>query len=109
MAIEVKEKVLLYVFIILDKYGIQKKNSILNIELVTQIVNEKGEDDFDIRLYLEDFPFSYYVVVENTSELLDVIHTILMKWICLTSEEPAVLQKKSELSRREYRFPDPRF
>jgi len=85
MAVEAKEKGLLYVFIILDKYGIKNNNSILNMESVTQIKNEKGEDDFDIKPYLEDFPFSYYVVVEHSSDLPDVIHTILVKWISLTS------------------------
>lgn len=85
MSIEAKDKGLLYVFIILDKYGVDNKNSILNSKSVTQTVNQKGETDIDIKPYLDDFPFSYYVVVEDSSDLPDVIHTILVKWISLTT------------------------
>ena len=58
---EAKEKGLLYVFLILDKYGIENNNSIINMNSVKHVNKENGDYDIEVVSYLEDFPFSYYV------------------------------------------------
>ncbi len=42
----------------------------------------KSDGDYDVELipYIEDFLFNYYVVVQESSGLPDIIHTILLKW-----------------------------
>ncbi len=82
---EAKDKGLLYVFIILDKYGIENKNSILNMNSVKQTNKSNGEYDIEVVPYLDDFPFSFYVVVEDSSDLPDVVQTILVKWISMNA------------------------
>ncbi len=72
-------------FIILDKYGIENNNSILNMSSVKHVDKENGEYDIEVKPYLEDFPFSYYVVVEDSSDLPEIIHTILVKWFSFNS------------------------
>ena len=72
-----KEKGILYVFIIIDRYKFEDKNSILNT--MTVKYNEKG--DIDIEKYLADFPFQYYTVVQDIEDLPDVLKGILIKWI----------------------------
>ena len=72
-----KEKGILYVFIIIDRYKFEDKNSILNT--MTVKYNEKG--DIDVEKYLADFPFQYYTVVQDIQDLPDVLKGILVKWI----------------------------
>ena len=72
-----KEKGILYVFIIIDRYKFEDKNSILNT--MTVKYNDKG--DIDIEKYLADFPFQYYTVVQDIQDLPDVLKGILVKWI----------------------------
>ena len=72
-----KEKGILYVFIIIDRYKFEDKNSILNT--MTVKYNEKG--DIDVEKYLADFPFQYYTVVQDIQDLPDVLKGILLKWI----------------------------
>jgi len=72
-----KEKGILYVFIIIDRYKFEDKNSILNT--MTVKYNDKG--DIDVEKYLADFPFQYYTVVQDIQDLPDVLKGILVKWI----------------------------
>jgi midasin len=81
---EAKDKGLLYVFIILDKYGIENKSSILNMNSVKQVY-KNAEYDIEVTPYLDDFPFSFYVVVEDSSDLPDVVQTILVKWVSMNA------------------------
>ena len=72
-----KEKGILYVFIIIDRYKFEDKNSILNT--MTVKYDEKGE--IQIEKYLADFPFQYYTVVQDIEDLPEVLKGILVKWI----------------------------
>ena len=72
-----KEKGIIYVFIIIDKYGFENKESIINMKSVDY--NEKGE--IVIKNYLEDFPFQYYTVVQDIEDLPEIIKNILIKWL----------------------------
>jgi len=83
MCLEAKEKGLLYVFIILDKYGLDNNNSIMNMNSVKHVFKAEGDYDIEVKPYLDDFPFSYYIIVGDSSDLPDVIHTILVKWFSL--------------------------
>ena len=87
LCMEAKEKGLLYVFIILDKYGLENNNSILNMNSVRHVYKQDGEYDIEVKPYLDDFPFSYYVIVEDSADLPEVIHTILVKWFTLNSSQ----------------------
>lgn len=80
---DAKEKGLLYVFLILDKYGIENNNSILNMNSVKHVNKGNGDYDIEVVPYLEDFPFGYYVLVEDSSDLPEVINTILVKWFSM--------------------------
>ena len=64
-------------FIIIDKYGFENKESIINMKSVDY--NEKGE--IVIKNYLEDFPFQYYTVVQDIEDLPEIIKNILIKWL----------------------------
>ena len=57
-----------------------KNNSILNMNSVKHVYKTDGDYDIEVKPYLEDFPFNYYVVVQESSDLPDVIHTIFVKW-----------------------------
>ena len=72
-----KEKGILYVFIIIDRYKFEDKNSILNT--MTVKYDENGE--IQIEKYLSDFPFQYYTVVQDIEDLPEVLKGILVKWI----------------------------
>ena len=56
-----KEKGILYVFIIIDRYKFEDNNSILKSQSVS--FDENGE--MKIQNYLEDFPFKYYTIVQD--------------------------------------------
>ena len=51
---------------------------------VKQVIKE-GEYDIEVLPYLDDFPFSFYVVLEDSSDLPDVVQTILIKWISMNN------------------------
>jgi midasin len=87
LCMEAKEKGFLYVFIILDKYGIENNNSILNMNSVRHVYKPDGDYDIEVKPYLDDFPFSYYVIVEDSADLPEVIQTILVKWFTLNSNQ----------------------
>ena len=81
-SLEAREKGFLYVFIILDKCGSENQNSILNSLHVYQKIVQ-GKSEMVVMKYLEDFPFNYYVVLESSSDLPDVVNNILVKWISM--------------------------
>lgn len=57
---EAEKKKNLIVFIILDSK--EEKSSILNMKSAEAVVNKQGEMDYDIKSYMEDFPFKYYTI-----------------------------------------------
>lgn len=69
---EAAKKGITYVFIIIDS----QKNSILNIKTV-EYVNGKME----IKSYMSDFPFDFFLVVNNAKELGDILGATLMQFI----------------------------
>jgi midasin len=81
-SLEAREKGYLYVFIILDKCGSENQNSILNSLHVYQKLVQ-GKSEMVVMKYLEDFPYNYYVVLESSSDLPDVVNNILVKWISM--------------------------
>ena len=72
-----KEKGILYVFIIIDRYKFEDNNSILKSQSVS--FDENGE--MKIQNYLEDFPFQYYTIVQDIEDLPEVVKGILVKWM----------------------------
>ena len=72
-----KEKGILYVFIIIDKFKFEDNNSIIKSQSVS--FDENG--DLKVKNYLEDFPFQYYIIVQDIEDLPDVVKGILVKWI----------------------------
>ena len=72
-----KEKGILYVFIIIDKYKFEDNNSIIKSQSVS--FDENG--NLKVKNYLEDFPFQYYVIVQDIEDLPYVVKGILVKWI----------------------------
>lgn len=57
---------ILYIFIIVD--ATEKEKSIYNIKS-TNYVMKNGQKKLIIQRYLEDFPFNYYIVINNLAEL----------------------------------------
>ena len=91
--LEAKEKGIIYVFIILDEQSkddlINNKlsdKSILNMNSVYQVYDDNGDLNHEIKPYLEDFPFSLFVVLKKSSDLPDVINDILLKWMNFNKE-----------------------
>ena len=59
-------------FIVIDS----QKNSILNIKAV-EYVNGKME----IKSYMSDFPFDFFLIINNAKELGDILGATLMQFI----------------------------
>lgn len=63
---EAEEEKQIFIFIILDKKD--EKDSILNIKSTNyQYIN--GQLELEIKHYLEEFPFKYYIIVKVPSPL----------------------------------------
>ena len=74
---EAEENRQLYVFVILDsKLG---KESIMNIKS-TQTSYENGKLNIQIKSYLEDFPFKYYLIVKDLLLLPKYLTDILRQY-----------------------------
>ena len=74
---EAEENRQLYVFVILDsKLG---KESIMNIKS-TQSSYENGKLNIQIKSYLEDFPFKYYLIVKDLLLLPKYLTDILRQY-----------------------------
>lgn len=52
---------------------------------VKHVNKSNGDYDIEVKPYLDDFPFSFYVIVEDSSDLPEVIHTILVKWFSMNN------------------------
>mmetsp|Transcript_35962 Transcript_35962/g.47325 ORF Transcript_35962/g.47325 Transcript_35962/m.47325 type:complete len:132 (-) Transcript_35962:151-546(-) len=85
---EAKEKRYLYIFVILDKQQpqtivggtkMQKSQSILNMRSAVKAA-DAGSKGGRVSLvpYLRDFPFDYYCIVGDVSELPNALGTILV-------------------------------
>lgn len=87
---EAKEKRYLYIFVILDKQNnqatiniagqpAQKSQSILNMRSAVKTTEGGGGNSrMTLKPYLSDFPFDYYCIVGDTSELPNALGTILV-------------------------------
>lgn len=82
---EAEDKKYLYVFILLDNYGIESKNSIFNMKSAELVVDENGKSDYKITRYLDDFPFKYYTVVQEISHLPKVLSNIFLQWLAMVN------------------------
>ncbi|KAM3143024.1 hypothetical protein pb186bvf_004842 [Paramecium bursaria] len=69
---EAEELKILYIFIIMD----HENQSIRNIRS-TNYVMKDGKQKLEIKGYLEDFPFKYYMLINQPSELNSVLINIL--------------------------------
>ena len=70
---EAKKKDIAYVFIIIDSM----KESILEVKSVR--FNEKGK--VEMKSYLCDFPFEYFLVVKGVKELGEILASTLLQFI----------------------------
>ena len=70
-----KSEGIFYLFIIVDN----KNSSILDMKS-TVIDKINGKSVAKVYNYLEDFPFEYYVVVQSSEILVDVLADILKQW-----------------------------
>ena len=75
---EAKEKKYLYIFVILDQ---SEKQSIMQMK--SAVKQPTGGIKLDS--YLRDFPFDYYCVVSDTTQLPQALGTILVQWFSLVS------------------------
>lgn len=71
------ERVML-VFIILD--ALNKETSILDMNEAKYTADEFGSMKLEVSKYMDDFPFDYYVIVRNISDLPSVLATVLRQY-----------------------------
>ncbi|KAJ5407780.1 hypothetical protein N7509_001663 [Penicillium cosmopolitanum] len=71
------EERIMIVFIIVDAV---KGSSILDLSQATFEPDSGGEMKLQMKRYLEDFPFPYYLVVRDVRELPSVLATALKQW-----------------------------
>jgi midasin len=69
------------VFIILDSQ--EEKSSIMNMKTAEAVFNSKGEMDYDIKSYMEDFPFKYYTIVNDVEHLPNTVGAIFLQWLAM--------------------------
>lgn len=82
---EAEDKKYLYVFILLDNYSVESKNSIFNMKSAELVADQNGKTDYKITRYLEDFPFKYYTVVQEISHLPKVLSNIFLQWLAMVN------------------------
>lgn len=70
---EAKEKKYLYIFVVLDKKG-TKDQSIMHMRSAVK----QSNGGIKLDSYMKDFPFDYYCVVSDTSQLPQSLGTILV-------------------------------
>ena len=75
---EAKEKKYLYIFVILDQ---SQKQSILQMKSAVK----QPTGGIKLESYLRDFPFDYYCVVSDTTQLPQALGTVLVQWFSLVS------------------------
>jgi len=75
---EAKEKKYLYIFVVLDKKG-GKEQSIMQMRSAVKQAN----GGIKLDSYMKDFPFDYYCVVSDMSQLPQSLGTILVQWFSM--------------------------
>jgi midasin len=70
---EVKKQDVTYIFIIVDS----QQSSILNIKTVEYAENKKMK----IKNYMSDFPFEYFLIINDVKELGEILAMTLMQFI----------------------------
>ena len=74
---QAQEERIMIIFVIVD--GL-KNESILNMTQAIFKPDGNGETKLKIKRYLEDFPFGYYLIVEDVKDLPRVLATALRQW-----------------------------
>lgn len=80
---EAEKKRNLIVFIVLDSG--EEKTSILNMKSAEAIFNSSGEMDYEIKSYMEDFPFKYYTICQNVEHLPNILGGIFLQWLAIVN------------------------
>lgn len=73
-----REKKIMLVFVIID--GITSNESIMDMNQVNYIPDKNGNPQLNITKYLDSFPFEFYVVVHEISELPEMLSLILRQY-----------------------------
>ncbi|CAB4255465.1 similar to Saccharomyces cerevisiae YLR106C MDN1 Huge dynein-related AAA-type ATPase (midasin), forms extended pre-60S particle with the Rix1 complex (Rix1p-Ipi1p-Ipi3p) [Maudiozyma barnettii] len=73
-----REKKIMLVFVIID--GISSNESIMDMSQVNYIPDKNGVPQLKITKYLDNFPFEFYVVVHEISELPEMLALILRQY-----------------------------
>ena len=70
-----KAEDIFFLFVILDN----PESSILNMK-TTQFQTVQGKSQLKVYPYMEDFPFEYYVVVQNPASLVSTLADVIKQW-----------------------------
>ncbi|CCH60894.1 hypothetical protein TBLA_0D03970 [Henningerozyma blattae CBS 6284] len=73
-----RENKIMLVFVIID--GINSNESIMDMSQVKYVPDHNGNMQLKIDKYLDTFPFEFYVVVHNVSELPEMLSVILRQY-----------------------------
>lgn len=73
-----RENKIMLVFVIID--GINSNESIMDMSQVKYVPDQNGNMKLQIDKYLDTFPFEFYVVVHNVSELPEMLSVILRQY-----------------------------
>lgn len=73
-----REKKIMLVFVIID--GIGSNESIMDMSQVNYVPDKNGNPQLKITKYLDSFPFEFYVVVHEISELPEMLSLILRQY-----------------------------
>lgn len=66
------------VFVVLD--ALNTETSILNMNEVKYVTDSSGAMKLEVRRYMDDFPFEYYVIVRNIRDLPSVLAAVLRQY-----------------------------
>lgn len=73
-----RELKVMLVFVVID--GINNSESILDISQVSYVTDANGAQSLQVTKYLDTFPFEFYVVVRNITELPEMLSLILRQY-----------------------------
>lgn len=73
-----RENKIMLVFVIID--GITSKESIMDMNQVNYVPDQYGNPQLKINKYLDTFPFEFYVVVHDITELPEMLSIILRQY-----------------------------
>ncbi|GAV48858.1 hypothetical protein ZYGR_0N02630 [Zygosaccharomyces rouxii] len=73
-----RENKIMIVFVIID--GINSSESIMDMSQVKYVTDQNGNMQLKIDKYLDTFPFEFYVVVHDISELPEMLSVILRQY-----------------------------